>query len=78
MFSLALWSLLRDHSGLMESDIKKYLEKIDLLDGKLDGKVDLKTEVVECVACSRKLIDTAKVCPYCGQKNAKYRVYKSL
>ena len=38
--TLANWSLLRDHSVLMESDLKKYIEKIYLLDGKRDGKVD--------------------------------------
>jgi hypothetical protein len=39
LVTLAFWSLLRDHAGLLESDLRKYVEKIDLLDGKQDGKV---------------------------------------
>lgn len=66
LVTLALWSLLRDHSGLMEADLRKYVEQIDLLDGKRDGKAsDAKGKVV-CSGCDRTILNTATVCSYCG------------
>lgn len=66
LVTLALWSLLRDHSGLLESDLRKYVEQIDLLDGKRDGKVSHATEKATCTGCSRTLLATSSVCVYCG------------
>ena len=66
LITLAFWSLLRDHSGLMEADLRKYVEKIDLLDGKQDGKVTAQTEKVECTGCGRTVLGTSNVCAYCG------------
>ncbi len=72
LVTLALWSLLRDHSGLLESDLRKYVEQIDLLDGQRDGKYSVKKEKVNCPACGRVNLNTALVCVYCGTKsNAK-------
>ena len=70
LVTLSLWSLLRDHSGLMESDLKKYVEEIDLLDGKKDGKVDHSTEKVQCNNCNRIYLTTSLVCPWCGNHNS--------
>lgn len=66
LVTLALWSLLRDHSGLVESDLRKYVEKVDLMDGRQDGKVTTKEERVNCNACDRVILNTAIVCAYCG------------
>jgi hypothetical protein len=66
LVTLALWSLLRDHSGLLESDLRKYVEKVDLLDGKHDGKASVPNEKITCTGCSRSIIGTATVCAYCG------------
>lgn len=66
LVTLAMWSLLRDHSGLMESDLRKYVEKIDLMDGRRDGKAAVEKERTNCVACERIILTTAPVCPYCG------------
>lgn len=65
--TLALWSLLRDHSGLLESDLKKYVEKLDLLDGHRDGKYT-ENETLECSGCSRKILSKSLSCPYCGSR----------
>ena len=69
LVTLALWSLLRDHSGLMESDLRKYVEETDLLDGKQDGKVAHKKTKTVCTDCNREIFNTASVCPYCGAFN---------
>lgn len=66
LVTLALWSLLREHSGLMGSDLRKYVEKVDLLDGQQDGKATAKEERVNCNACGRIILNTAIVCAYCG------------
>lgn len=66
LVTLAMWSLLRDHSGLMESDLRKYVEKIDLMDGRRDGKAAVEKERTNCIACERIILNTAPVCPYCG------------
>ena len=67
LVTLALWSLLRDHSGLLESDLRKYVERIDLLDGKLDGKAPSSQEKVSCAGCKREVLGTAVSCVYCGE-----------
>ena len=70
LVTLSMWSLLRDHSGLMESDLRKYVEKIDLLDGHADGKVRMRTQKTTCAGCSREVMSTSLVCAYCGEKTA--------
>jgi hypothetical protein len=69
LITLSLWSLLRDHSGLIESDLRKYIQDIDLLDGRQDGKIAMKREKINCPECKRIYLTTALVCPYCGSFN---------
>lgn len=66
LVTLAFWSLLRDHAGLLESDLRKYVEQIDLLDGKRDGKATPSQEKATCTGCDRESIGTARVCVSCG------------
>ena len=67
LVTMAMWTLLKDHTGLMEGDLKKYIEKVDLMDGKADGKIKLK-EKSDCRGCGRIILVTSLVCPYCGDK----------
>lgn len=69
LVTLALWRLLKDRVELSESNLKKYVESTDLLDGAADGKVDLMKELVKCSGCGRSLLNTAIVCPYCAANN---------
>jgi hypothetical protein len=69
LVTLALWRLLKDKVELSESNLKKYVESTDLLDGQADGKVDLMKELIKCPDCERFLLNTAIVCPYCGASN---------
>jgi RNase P subunit RPR2 len=66
LVTLAFWSLLRDHSGLLESDLRKYVETIDLFDGKSDGKLSTPIGKITCTGCDRSLLATSAVCVYCG------------
>ena len=77
LITLAFWSLLRDHSGLMEADLRKYVEKIDLLDGNQDGKVRTQPEKVECTGCGRTLLATSNVCAYCGTALKRKNVFSN-
>lgn len=77
LVTLAFWSLLRDHSGLMEADLRKYVEKIDLLDGKQDGKVATHPEKLECTGCGRTVLGTSNVCAYCGTALKRKNVFSN-
>ena len=65
LVNAALWQLLKAHTGLTDADLKQYIEKVDLADGKLDGKVDRKGAAIDCPHCSRRILKTAVVCPWC-------------
>ncbi|MDK1288376.1 hypothetical protein [Pseudoalteromonas umbrosa] len=65
LVTMAMWTLLKDHSGLTENDLKKYIEKVDLMDGKADGRVNTK-EKSDCKGCGRTILTTSLACPYCG------------
>ena len=67
LVTMAMWTLLKDHTGLMEGDLKKYIEKVDLMDGKADGKINLK-EKSDCRGCGRVILVTSITCPYCGDR----------
>jgi uncharacterized protein YigA (DUF484 family) len=66
LVTLALWSLLRDRLGLSEAELRRYVEQIDLLDGKRDGKASMSREKTTCAGCNRSVIGTSAVCVYCG------------
>ncbi|MEO1525014.1 MAG: hypothetical protein AAFX06_06235 [Planctomycetota bacterium] len=69
LISQALWSLLKEQHGYTDEDLLKRVTEIDLLDGKLDGKL-AKLPVEErptCQACGRKLMGKRQSCMYCGE-----------
>ncbi len=66
LVTLALWAMLRDQSGFKESDLRRYVAQVDMLDGKRDGKASLEPTSVRCGGCNRMVIGTATVCVYCG------------
>lgn len=70
LVTLALWRLLKDRADLTESNLKRYVESTDLLDGAVDRKVDLMKQLIECRDCGRFVLNTAIVCPYCGASNS--------
>ena len=68
LVNAALWQLLKAHTGLTDSDLKQYIEKVDLADGKLDGKIDRKGGAMDCPHCSRRILKTAVICPWCTKR----------
>lgn len=70
LVSNALWQLLKEHTGLTDADLKRYIEKVDLADGKLDGKMARNTGAMDCPKCSRRILKSATVCAWCGHRPA--------
>jgi len=68
LVTAALWQLLKAHTGLTDADLKQYIEKVDLADGKLDGKIARKGGAMDCPHCSRRILKTAVVCPWCSKR----------
>jgi hypothetical protein len=64
----ALWQLLKAHTGLTDTDLKKYIEKVDLADGVRDGKITRAKGAMDCPHCSRRVLKSATVCAWCGGK----------
>ena len=60
----ALWEVVRDQTGLDDSDILEKLNEVDLRDGKADGKMSPRTR--SCAKCERVLHARHRRCMYCG------------
>lgn len=61
----AMWELLRDHSGLTESQLKNKIVEIDGRDGATDGKIGI--EVIVCPHCGNKTGTRKSRCVFCGK-----------
>jgi hypothetical protein len=64
----ALWQLLKSHTGMTDADLKKYIETVDLSDGKRDGKLARASGAMDCPECSRRILKSATVCVWCSSK----------
>ena len=64
----ALWQLLKAHTALTDADLKRFVEQVDLSDGKLDGKVARTAGAMDCPECARRILKSAVRCPWCGSK----------
>lgn len=77
LVTMAMWTLLKEHSGLTENDLKKYIEKVDLMDGKADGKINIKEKSI-CNGCKREVLTKSIACPYCGHNLRKRNAFANL
>ena len=68
LITAALWQLLKSHTGLTDADLKQYVEKVDLADGKLDGKISRNRGAMDCPNCLRRILKSAVVCPWCSKR----------
>ncbi len=66
----ALWTIIKKSHKLEDSDLEKLIEKIDLKDGRLDGRV-AKTGPVKCQNCGKTVQNGNVKCMYCGTKSTK-------
>lgn len=64
LVNAAMWSLLKDRTGLTDAALTARIRDIDLRDGVEDGKI---TPVVQtCQKCGRTLAPRHARCIYCG------------
>lgn len=68
LVTTALWQLLKAHTGLTDADLKKYIEQVDLSDGVKDGKLTRNKGAMDCPHCSRRILQSAVICAWCGTK----------
>ena len=64
LVNAALWSLLKDRTGLTDAALAARVRDIDLRDGVEDGKIT--TTVQNCQKCGRTMAPRHKKCLYCG------------
>jgi hypothetical protein len=64
LINMALWSLLKERTGLTEEDLARRMQEIDLSDGQLDGKV--RVPVTSCPRCQRAVSRKHNRCLFCG------------
>lgn len=64
LINMALWSLMKERTGLTEEDLAKRIQEIDLADGQLDGKI--RTQIKNCPHCQRTLSQKHNRCLFCG------------
>ena len=61
---MAMWSLLREVAKFSEEDLLREVERIDLMDGQVDGKATRARR--ECSQCGRVMSARHYKCLYCG------------
>ena len=64
LINMALWSLLKEATGLTDEQLNERVREIDLSDGYLDGRV--RTAPQQCPNCQRTLDQKHHRCLYCG------------
>jgi hypothetical protein len=63
----AMWSLMRERTGVTDEELGRRVEAIDLRDGKLDGRSV--RAVPLCEKCQRPASVRNGLCLYCGHPN---------
>jgi hypothetical protein len=66
LITQALWTFLQEQHGYSDEDLIERIQRIDMLDGKLDGKLTRTKVPPDCPECGRKLIGKRPLCLYCG------------
>lgn len=64
LINMALWSLLKEKTGLSDEDLNTRIQEIDLADGYLDGRI--RAVAVKCPHCNQTLSKKHNRCLYCG------------
>lgn len=60
----AMWEILREKHGVTTRELEDKIQALDLRDGKLDGRLDLR--IKQCPDCGHRLNGRHKNCFYCG------------
>jgi len=70
----AMWQLIKEQTELNEDDLKKRITKIELQEGRLEGKINrtVSRELPQiCPECGARLSRKYNHCQFCGYKSQK-------
>ena len=66
----ALWTILQEEHGYTDEKLVQRVAELDLLDGKLDGRLVKNPKRTDCPKCGRKMPARRNTCMYCGTPQA--------
>jgi ribosomal protein S27AE len=75
LVNMAMWSLLKDKTGVTEEDLINRMVEIDISDGRADGKVT--PGVRKCGKCGRTLAAKHRKCLYCGAADLRTTAFEA-
>jgi hypothetical protein len=59
----AMWTLLRNQTGLTDQQLQEKIQQIDASDGVVNGRV---RNLIQCPTCGRQVSPRRGKCMYCG------------
>jgi hypothetical protein len=62
--SAAMWEIIRERLNLTDEDLNAAIQRVDLRDGQLDGRMTAPPKV--CATCGRTFAVKRATCLYCG------------
>lgn len=75
LLNQAIWSLVKQQTSLNEADLMHEIKRLDMLDGRLDGK---SAETKKCSQCSTVLAVGAMSCYHCGAQSSVNAAFHSV
>jgi len=76
LINMALWSLVSEKCNLTDDDLKERLNKLDMMDGKADGKLGERT--VPCPQCGRPIASRVAACQFCGTERPQITAFDDV
>lgn len=73
---MAMWSIIQDKTDVTEQDLLERVKKIDLMDGKEDGKAD--RSIQKCPNCGRVMSPRHRKCIYCGAERLEQSAFDNI
>ena len=68
----AMWQLLKEHTDLNEADLEERIVELDMMDGRLDGKLNRAAAQGPpqiCPECGARIPNKFNRCQFCGHKS---------
>lgn len=76
LVNMALWSLLKETTGLTDELLAARVKEIDLEDGRKDGKIQATVE--PCPKCNKTLSKKHQRCLFCGYEPEAPDVFRGV
>jgi len=73
---MAMWSLIQDKTNVTEEDLLERVKRIDLMDGREDGKAA--RGIQRCPQCNRVMSPRHGKCIYCGAERLEKSAFDNI